>query len=85
MKSEPVSYIEDSLTRKFSRFDEPLCIKTIKAVIFKATEFVEKRIAELMVNTKGAIIHFGWTRNGMHYIGVFASFMRRVKILSWRY
>eukprot|EP00171_Calliarthron_tuberculosum_P003890 IDg3890t1 len=80
LKSLPISYVEDAQVRSFSRFDFKFSMKLTKSVMFKLTELVEKRIAILMAGTKGAIIHDGWTSSGMHYLGVFVSFMRRVEV-----
>lgn len=50
-------------------------------VILILTRLVKTRISEAMVGTKGAIVHDGWTHNGMLFFGVSASFMREVPVL----
>ena len=47
-KNLPVSIIEDSLFPDFSKHDEAISIKTLKGVIFKLPELVEKRNAKEM-------------------------------------
>eukprot|EP00171_Calliarthron_tuberculosum_P003774 IDg3774t1 len=81
MKSLPLSYVTDSVVRSFSKFDVKFGVKYTKAVISKLTMLVERRIARLMNQTQGSILHDGWSHNGMHYFGVFASFMRKVPIV----
>ena len=48
--------------------------------ILQVVELVEVAIGKEMSNTKGAIIHGAWTNSGIHYIGRFASYMRRKKV-----
>lgn len=57
LKSLPISYVTEPIVRSFSKFDEKLSDKSLKAVIFKITVLVKKRIVRLMEGTDGAIGH----------------------------
>ena len=81
LKSLPLSFVEDDLVSSFSKSEYTFSQKLIKSVIFHLTEHVEKRISALMQETTGAIVHDGWSNAGMHYFGVFASFMRKIKVV----
>jgi hypothetical protein len=81
MKSLPVSYVEDDLVREFSKFDKfPISRDTLTRTIIHLVELVENKIAEEMKDTPhGALLHDGWSCNGTHYVGVFATYIVRHK------
>lgn len=81
LKSLPIGFVTDPIVRSFSKFDVVFSERKVMSVVFKLTELVEMRIARIMENTQGAIIHDGWTHNGTHFFGVFASFMREVPVV----
>jgi hypothetical protein len=57
--------------------DVRVCSKTIKKVIYKMVEIVERDIGRDMKKARlGALIYDGWSKDSLHYIGVIASFMR---------
>eukprot|EP00171_Calliarthron_tuberculosum_P023569 IDg23569t1 len=80
-KSLPVSYVSDPALRAFSKYEHEFGLPYTKRVIAQLTKLVEGRIAKAMAGSQGAILHDGWSHNGMHFFGVFASFMREVTIL----
>eukprot|EP00171_Calliarthron_tuberculosum_P001829 IDg1829t1 len=75
LKSLPVSYVEDLIVRQFSKFNVNIKRETIECVLYKIVEIVEKRITSVMRDTRGALIYDGWSCNGTHYVGVFASYL----------
>eukprot|EP00171_Calliarthron_tuberculosum_P022214 IDg22214t1 len=81
LKSMPLSYVADPIVRSFCKFNFRFGLPYTKLVIAEMTKLVEARIAQTMKGTKGAIIHDGWSSNGTHFFGVFASFMRDVPVL----
>lgn len=81
LKSFPISTVADSEIRAFSKFDVTFSINYTKSVMLKLTRLVEERIAKMMTQTKGAIVHDGWTSSGIHYYGVFASFMHKIQVV----
>jgi len=79
--SLPITYVAQPEIHNFCKFDAHFRVLYFKEVIFKLTELVEKRITTLMSRTRGAILHDGWTHNGTHYFGVYASFMKEVRVV----
>lgn len=77
LRNIPVSAVEDTLYRDFSKFNVSICRKTFKEVLFNLVELVENKITAEMNTTKGAIMYDGWTHGGMHYLGLFAIYMKR--------
>ena len=66
----PISLLEDKLFPDFSKFEERISRKALKKVMFALVELVEGRISAEMRQTKGAIMHDGWSDSGAHYIGI---------------
>lgn len=59
------------------RFTKRTLIKMVVALV----KLVQIRISEEMKSSKiGAIMHDGWTRNGVHYVGVFACYVRLIDV-----
>lgn len=77
LQNLPLSSVENEEMRAFSKYNEhPISIKTIVAVMFALVELVEEAIAEELKKTNcGALKHDGWSRNGIHYISLFACYM----------
>ena len=75
LMSFPISHISSPIIRQFSEFEESFGVHYLKEIIFKLTELVETEIEDEMTKTKGVIIHDGWTNNGTHYLGPFASYI----------
>eukprot|EP00171_Calliarthron_tuberculosum_P000144 IDg144t1 len=82
MRCLPVNNVWDPEFRDFSKCHSHFGVHFFKEILFKLTELVEQEIARDMQGTKGAIVHDGWTKNSMHYFGVFASFIRKVKVVK---
>jgi hypothetical protein len=83
MKNLPLAMVEDESFREFSKFGAQVSIKTVREVIIQMVELVEEAIsAELKQTPCGAIMHDGWTAGGMYYIGLFACYMRQIKIME---
>ena len=81
MESLPVSHIESKCFRAISCFKELISKKTFKDVMFSLVELVEGAIAAELATTKcGALVHDGWTCNNTHFIGLFASYCRPIKV-----
>jgi hypothetical protein len=80
-KSLPVAYVEDPEVREFSKFgDIPISRDTMTRTIIQLIELVEEKIAEELKDTPhGGLVHDGWTCNGTHYVGVFATYIIQYK------
>ncbi len=50
--------------------------------MFKLFEIVEPQIKDEMNTAKGAVMYDGWTHNSIHYLGVFAVYMRTVAVFK---
>ena len=82
MLSLPVSNVENSNFREFSKHNEVLPIKLLKETIFSLHEIVEIEIRKEMVDTRGALTRDGRTRNGTYYFGVIAPYMKSIQRIS---
>ncbi len=51
----------------------------MKKILLSVAEKVEKQISSEMKNTKGSIMHDGWTFGGCHYIGLFALYVSKAQ------
>lgn len=81
MHNMPLSIVEMQNVRNFSKYTEKFSRATLRKVILKLTELVEQRISrELKAAHVGTILHDGWSYGGVHYIGLFASYIRQVGI-----
>ena len=77
----PVSIVEDSIFRSVSRFEARLKRSSIVEVMFKLVELVEKRIAEELVSTIGAIMYDGWSSCSTHYVAAYALYMSSTSVV----
>jgi hypothetical protein len=60
-------------------------VNTVKKVMYKVVETVEHAISDYMKDAKfGALMYDGWTKDSIHYIGYFATFMRGYAIRKKR-
>ena len=79
-ESLPLSACEKQSYRHFSKAQNNFTAKRLRDVILKLTPIVEEKIQEELKNAgRGAIMHDGWTLSGVHYIGLFACYMRNIK------
>lgn len=81
-KSLPISYVADHEVSAFSKHGEVFSKETFKKVLFNLVALVEERISTEMLCVKGALMHDGWTNNGMHYVDLFAIYCREVKMFA---
>eukprot|EP00171_Calliarthron_tuberculosum_P023317 IDg23317t1 len=82
MRNRPLREIQDTEFRRISRHTVHISKETLEDVLFKLVELVEKRIAHEMNGTRGALLYDGWSSNGTHYIGVFASYCSQISATS---
>ena len=47
--------------------------------MFKMVQVIERNIGKEMQCTKGAVMYDGWSSNGVHFIGIFALYMRKIQ------
>ena len=78
----PLSAVEDQLFRKCVKHNSKLVsAKRIKKILFAMVELVEKAVGkELRDAGCGALMHDAWTKVDVHYIGIFACYMRDIKM-----
>ena len=76
LKSLPLSIIEDSTLQDFSNYSERFSVKTLKETIFKLVKLVEENVTNEKKTTKGSLMFDGWSECGIHYIDVFAVYMK---------
>jgi len=78
----PLSHLENKTLRRFSKFSDIFSIKYFKEVMFLVVKFVEEIIADEMKDTRGSILYDGWTNSGVHYLGIFACYMKDSKSIE---
>eukprot|EP00171_Calliarthron_tuberculosum_P000207 IDg207t1 len=78
----PIRTFEKNSFRSVSKYPYKFSCKTIREVMLKTAEIVEKSIGEEMRKTKGAIMYDGWSHSGTHYVGIFAVYMCSVPNLG---
>lgn len=78
MRNAPISCVEDPLYRNFSMYDHKFSREYFTSVLYALVRIIEDEISEEMKLTRGAILHDGGTFSGMHYIGLFASYVRKI-------
>jgi hypothetical protein len=79
----PISYVEDIQFRNFSKFSHNFSNERVKQVILELVKIVEKKLElEMKGAGCGAIMHDGWTLSGVHYVGLFASYNRKIKVFK---
>ncbi len=75
-----LSMVEQKEFRSFSKFDVLLSYKSVRQTILNLVRIVEKRISEDLENSKGSIMYDGWTHDNTHYLGVFAVYMKKIRV-----
>ena len=82
----PASVIKKESFRAFK--GEPnvnITQETFKEVLYTMTEIIEQRISkEMKTAGRGSILHDGWSKNGTHYVGLFACYLREVGHINHR-
>lgn len=75
MENFALSTVEKPLYRKNLKHQHRFSIKTVRDVILAMTAGVEKILAaEMQQAGRGSIVHDGWTKRGVHYLGLFATY-----------
>lgn len=82
LRSQPLSIVEDSEFRAFSKFSETFSRKYMSQIILKLVDVVEWAIASDMSKYKGEIMYDGWSKCSIHYVGIYACFMKKFSVMS---
>ena len=78
--NSPVAICENEEYREFSKCNHNFGHERVNDVILELTKIVEQKIAKEIKSTQcGAIMHDGWTLSGNHYIGLYATYMTKVR------
>ena len=80
-KNLPIQSVEDPLLRQFSKHSKQRISRVIlKSVILRLVKLVEIRIAKEMkeAGCGSILVHDGWSHNSVHYVGLFASFIKKI-------
>ena len=82
-KNLPVSVCEDEEYSLFGAKKSNFSQYRINDVILELTKLVESKIKlELKDTHCGAIMHDGWTKSGVHYVGLCATYMRKLRTIK---
>jgi hypothetical protein len=82
MESLPLNTIEKKLYRNFSKHNLPISAETLKGVLFALVELVEDLINDELKAAKcGATMHDAWTKCSVHYMALFACYIRLLKVV----
>lgn len=76
----PFTIISSPVYRRFNQFQSEVSAATVQDTIIKLVELVEKRIEREMKDTKGALLFDGWSKRGVHYVAIMASYMQGVPV-----
>ena len=80
IESCPFSIVTSKEFRRFNRYTADVGIETVQQTIIKMVELVELRIQKEMEKTKGAIMFDGWSKRGVHYVAMVASYVQEVPV-----
>ena len=73
-RNQPISEVDNVVTRDMFK-TKPICSKTLRKYILALTPNVEKVISEDLPDKFGLIFD-GWTSATMHYVAIFATYMK---------
>ena len=81
LKGSPIDIVEDDDYRNFAESKFIFSREKVKEVMFKLCEYIENIIgAEMKDAGRGAIMHDGWSKFGVHYLGVMAVYVKTTRI-----
>eukprot|EP00171_Calliarthron_tuberculosum_P001491 IDg1491t1 len=81
LNNYPMSHVQNEELRAFSKFDEQIGKNEFKNTMLYLVELVEKSIKYEMQSTRGAVMYDGWTEGGVHYLGIYAVYVRKVDVM----
>jgi hypothetical protein len=77
LKGVPLNSVEDNVFRSILEYSDAISIKALIRTIFQLVILVEQEISkELADTTCGAIMHDARTRAGIHYVALFACYVK---------
>ncbi|KAI0567298.1 Ribonuclease H-like protein [Gracilaria domingensis] len=77
----PISIVESPRFRSFSNHETEFSENKVAEIIIKLRKLVKDSLSEELNATKrGSIMHGEWSWNGVHYIGLFASYLTPKKM-----
>ena len=71
----PLTAVRNSNYKTFSRHNISISYERIVEMLFALEEIVMEIIKKEMKGKKGCILHDGWTQSGVHYMGVYGTYM----------
>ena len=80
LESCPFSIVTSTEYRRFNRFLTAVSVETVQITIIKMVELVEKRIQKAIEKTIGAVLFDGWSKRGVHYVAMVASYVEDVPV-----
>lgn len=79
--NQPVNIVENKIEREHVKYGECKSTKTVLDTMFHLVTVVEEKLTVMMINAPFCqAIYDAWTKNGTHFLGLYASFMRSVDI-----
>jgi hypothetical protein len=82
-ESLPMTTVEKTIFRQFSKHNVNISSKALKEIMFTLVELVEQEIdKEMAAAGCGATMHDAWTKFSVHYMAMFATYMRKVKVVE---
>lgn len=70
-----INCVEKKAYRQISRHATKLSRKRMRNLLLSLEKVVEDKISERMKNKKGTILYDGWTRDGTHYVAIYAAYV----------
>ena len=78
-ESLPISITNKKSFRRFKKDRTNFSQEKVKETLYKLVELVESNICYQMKKARrGTILHDGWIKNGVHYVAIYACFMKEV-------
>ena len=78
LESAPFEIVESVEYRRAFEHPAVTTAETVKETMLKLVELVEQRVRNDICGKKGALLFDGWSKRGVHYVEMIASYTREV-------
>lgn len=74
-----ISFVENPTLRQFEKVQSMTSAKALESTIFEMAQSIKNEIKKERLETKGALMHGGWTKNEAHYLAIYAVYCNIVQ------
>ncbi len=75
VRNIPMYSVEDELFREYDKYQERFRRQYFQDFMHSLVQVFKSKITNEMKMTRGAILHYGWTDSGTHYLRLFACYV----------